>query len=367
MKRALAAIALLLSVSPLAAAPRRRVAAAPAGLPPCVAVDGTPGVTFSRDGGATLAPVTQKLEGIAYSYGLAAMTTELLLATHKQTLSTSEDAGCTWRAVATLEGEQFYRIVPAPSGLAYIWDDNREYLARYDARITTLTKLRAPAASIGLGVDPGDGRHILLGATDGAIWESRDAGDSWSKISSLPAQQLPINYRFAFDPSNVNHVVVGAAGSAYYTTNAGRTWFQSDTMRGVNVFNVVIAPSDGNTVWAMGLNLAESDANVPSHGDHIYLSRDGGATFFPVVDGSADVHLINQPVMAAHPTDANVVYFIFGTYFQGYGTDIYRYDDATKSVTTFHNDYDDINAIAFSPRDPRVMYFGLETEKRTAP
>jgi hypothetical protein len=79
------------------------------------------------------------------------------------------------------------------------------------------------------------------------------------------------------------------------------------------------------------------------------------------------VHLVNQPVMAADPRNADVLYFIFGTYFQGYGTDIYRYDAAAHALETFHNDYDDINAIAISQSHEGVMYFGLETEKRTAP
>jgi hypothetical protein len=30
-----------------------------------------------------------------------------------------------------------------------------------------------------------------------------------------------------------------------------------------------------------------------------------------------------------------------------------------------HNDYDDINSIAFAPSDPTVMYFGLESERGT--
>jgi hypothetical protein len=56
------------------------------------------------------------------------------------------------------------------------------------------------------------------------------------------------------------------------------------------------------------------------------------------------------------------VYFFFGTAFQGYGTDVFRYDTATGALTVAHNDSDDINSIAFSPANPRIMYFGLESE-----
>jgi hypothetical protein len=55
-----------------------------------------------------------------------------------------------------------------------------------------------------------------------------------------------------------------------------------------------------------------------------------------------------------------VLYFVFGTYFPGYGTDLFRYDHATRALTLTHSDYDGIDAIAFSRRDPSVMYLGIE-------
>src|SRR5436190_1595008 len=155
MKRSLVVLSLLLIAVPSFAA-RRRVAATTTVplFPGCSAVDGTPAVTFSRDRGATLAPVTQKLDGIGYSYGLAILTDDLLLATHKQTLSLSTDGGCTWRGIGTLEGEQFYRITAGADGHNYIWDDNRDDLVRYDIPAGALTKLKPPVSIIGLGTDP---------------------------------------------------------------------------------------------------------------------------------------------------------------------------------------------------------------------
>jgi hypothetical protein len=107
----------------------------------------------------------------------------------------------------------------------------------------------------------------------------------------------------------------------------------------------------------------DGDEASASHGDHIARSVDGGLTFAAAVDASADVTLINGPVMAAHPTDPNVLYFVFGTFFQSYGTDLFRYDAATRSLQKSHLDVDDIDAIAFSPADPDVIYFGLESER----
>jgi hypothetical protein len=368
MTRFIVALSLVLAAVPSFAARRRTASAAPP-FPPCASVEGTPAVAFSRDGGATLVTPSQKLEGIGYSYGLAALSSNDLLAIHKQTLSLSTDAGCSWTPIGTLEGDQLFRITPAASGRNYIWNDSRDELLRFDYLPRTLTKLKSPASPIGLGVDPANGDHVLLGANDGTVWESFNAGDSWTRIGGLPAQQFPLYYRFAFDPTDINHVVAGVANNGAYVSNdRGRTWTKSQGLgRGsVNVFSIAIANGNGQ-VWAMGIDLAESDANVPSHGRHIYFSEDRGASFRVVVDESADVHIVNQPVIAVDPQNPYVLYFIFGTYFQGYGTDIYRYNDTTKTLTKFHNDFDDINAIVFSQRDSNVMYFGLETEKRTAP
>jgi len=67
--------------------------------------------------------------------------------------------------------------------------------------------------------------------------------------------------------------------------------------------------------------------------------------------------------MAAHPTDANVLYFSFGASFGGYGTDLYRFDAATNQVTKTHNAYHGIHAFAFNPAAPSVMYLGLVHEQ----
>ena len=127
----------------------------------------------------------------------------------------------------------------------------------------------------------------------------------------------------------------------------------------VNVFNIVVSPANPNVVWAMGINLAEMDAGAPSQGRHLYRSTDGGLGFEPVVDQDDRVTLTNGPLMVPHPTDEAVLYFVFGTSFMGYGTDLYRYDHGARQVTLTHNPYPEIGAIAFHPRKPRLMYLGL--------
>jgi len=353
-------IPLLLLASPLSAARHR--ATLPVVFPACAEVQGIPAVTFSRDGGQTLAPVAQKLEGVGYTNGLAALDAKRLIAIHKQVLSISTDAGCTWSAIGSVAFDDPPRIAAAGADRAYVWGDGRAVLARYDRGVVTM--LKPPVTIVGVVAN---GDRVRLGGDDGSVWESVDGGGSWAQIGGRALTGLV--YRAAFDPGNFDHVIFGAANAgAVVTFDGGKSYAKAGGLgTGKNVFNIVVSPADPKIVWAMGIDLAESDANVTSHGRHIYRSVDGAASFVPVVDEGNGVQLINGPLMAAHPTDTNVLYFVFGTYFDAYGTDLFRYDAATRSLTVSHFNYDDFDAIAFSPADPSAMYFGLEVVQRTSP
>ena len=345
----LALIALALALPTTA---QRRRTTAPVTFPACAVVNGTPAVTFTRDEGRTLAPVAQPLTGIGYTYGLAALDTPgVMLSWHKTTLSISRDYGCTWSPLGDWTTGFPPAISPARGGRAYAWSDNNQFLLRYDARGPQV--LKPPAVFVGLGTD---GDRVRAGDDQGGLWESDDAGDSWSQISHLPSEARSLIYRFSFDPSNLDHIIAGTAVSgAFVTFDAGRNWTRASLAGNFNVMNFAMSPVDSNVVWAMAVDIRNS-----LHA--IYHSSDGGRTFNEAVRASADVTIINQPVMAAHPTNRDLLYFVFGTRFQSYGTDLFRVD-AQGNVTVTHNANDDINSIAFSPYDPSLMYLGLETEK----
>ena len=353
-------ICLAIALLPLAqaeAATRRRAATPPPLFPHCTMVTGTAAVTFTRDDGRTLAPTAERLTGIGYTYGLTATDEpDTLMAWHKDDLILSTDSGCSWRVVATIPEAEFPpTLVAAPGGRVYAWSDNRQFLVRHDARGTV--KLKSPAVFVGFGVNPGNADHVRAGSDEGAIWESVDGGETWHVLSTLRTDpQIPMFYRFAFDPADLDHVVAGTLGSGtYYTYDGGRVWRKSQGIDRANAFNGVISAAKGEHVWFMALDVATS-------GRHIYLSKDGGATFSPVVAEGGGVKLINGPTMAAHPRNPNVLYFVFGSYFQGYGTDLFRYDAASDRLSVTHNDHHGIDSIAFAPGDPNVMYLGLEVE-----
>ncbi|MGZ7032593.1 MAG: WD40/YVTN/BNR-like repeat-containing protein [Thermoanaerobaculia bacterium] len=343
----------VLMIAPLAMGQRRR-AVVPVAFPPCSTIEGTPAVTFTRDEGRNLAPTALRLEGTGYTYGLAALDVpHTLLSFHRSTLSISNDDGCHWSALGDFTADFPPSITAAQGGRAYIWSDNRVFLMRYDSN--GVVSLKAPGAIIGIAADAQDGKRVRAGFDDGGVAESTDAGTTWRGIG-FPPSMSGINYRFAFDPASLDHVVAGTAVTgAFVSRNGGKTWTAATGFRSsqVNAFNFAISPVNGEIVWLMARD---------GESKHIFLSRDGGLTYVPVVDESAEVTIVNQPVMVAHPTNPDVMYFVFGTFFQGFGTNLYRYDAATSTLTATHNHYSDVNSIAFSREQPRVMYLGLETE-----
>jgi photosystem II stability/assembly factor-like uncharacterized protein len=362
MKRRTALLLALFVVLALPAAARRRAVTPREQYPPCSMVTGSSAVTFTRNDGWTLAPFAVSPQPIAYTYGLAAMVDEIdtLVAWHRDDLLLSTDAGCSWRVVATIEGSDFPpKLVTARGGRVYAWSENRLFFVRYDSR--GAVKLRQPIEFVGLAADAANGDRLRAGGSDGTLWESVDAGETWNPIGTKI--DAPWFYRFTFDPNDLDHILVGAVSNgAFVSRDGGRNWTHATGFGsgGANVFQLIFSPVDANRVWAFGIDLQGSNNDDAAHGRHIYRSDDGGATYKSVVDEAPGVKLINGPTMAAHPTQRDVLYFVFGTHFQGYGTDLFRYDNATEQLSMTHSDLDDINGIAFSRRDPHVMYLGIE-------
>ena len=327
-------------------------------------------VTFTRDGGTSLAPTTGQTRPVQYTYGLTALgIPNTLLATVNGTLERSTDAGCTWHPIGELASRWFMRLTAAPHGTAYAWQDNGTGLQRiHGDRIETLTAPPGIDGVSGLGVDRWNADHVRLGDGDGQLWDSRDGGRTW-KALGRPAYGDAFVYRTAFDPNDLEHVVTGWLNhGGVISTDGGRKWRDStglagDGMGSVNLFSVTVSPAAGFVVYAEGLDMDEYDTGSPTEGRHVYVSVDGGRHFRPIATNNVDdVRLINGNLLAPHPTNPFVLYFEFGMSYGGYGTDLYRYDLLRNRLTRTHNDNDGYSSIAYNPTDPRVMYVGITDE-----
>jgi hypothetical protein len=331
--------------------------------PACDLVTGTGAVTFSADQGATLAPMDQKIVPVTYTFGLVALGKPgAMLAGSGAKILASADAGCSWHSIGDVGGGNTPAVVLRAAGdtRAYGFGDNDSVLVRVDDEV--ITTLKSPAGQdgiVGLGVDPNDPDHLRIGDTTGRLWDSDDAGASWSP-SGVPAFADSWGYRAVFDPQDLDHALFGAMSQgALVSHDAGATW---DSATGLspgdaNGFNLVVSPADGDVVWLEGLDLEDPNDQTSRH---VYRSEDGGLSFAAVVEAS-EATLYNGNHLFAHPTDPEVLYFVFGANFGNYGTDLYRYDHAADEITLTHNKWHD-TVITFLPGDPSFIYLGLSIE-----
>jgi hypothetical protein len=322
--------------------------------PACTSVIGTGAVTFTHDEGATLAPRDQTLSGVRYTMGLVALSTpNALLAVHNQRVLRSDDAGCHWHDIGAAGGNV---VLVAAGERAYGYVDNDVTLLRIDGE--TITPLRNHATGVvGMAADDRNADHLRLVDSDGQVWDSVDAGGTFTPIGRRAAVDAII-YRGAFSPGDLDFVIAGASTvGAQVSHDGGATWTRSLGLStgNANAMNLAMSPVDPNVVWAQGVDLA-TDVHT------IWRSVDGGAHFAAVLT-EAEMSMTNGMPLFAHPTDANLLYATFGTYFQGYGTDIFRYDGSTDTLTLTHNAFHDVIAIAFLPGDPSWMYFGITSEQ----
>lgn len=333
-------------------------------LPVCDQIQGTGAATIATQDGASLLPTSETLSGIVYTFGLVATDLpNVLVASSGGRLLRSLDAGCTWADVGALPVETL-SLTAATGGIVYGYYDNQDVVVRIDAKdpVTVLTTDPPGLGIHGLGVDEGDPDHVRVLDDAGQLQDSLNGGIDWAPVG-VPVASNALLYTAVFDPRNLDHVLVGLANTGVrHSEDAGATWQTSvgvGSAGNANGFSVAFAPSDSAVVYLEGFDLG---AQIGQEVRRLWRSTDGGASFSPIVSESAAVTLTNGVLLAPHPVDAGVLYFEFGTYFQGYGTDLYKYDHATGQVTKTHNSYDDVSSVAFHPLDPSVMYLGLTSE-----
>lgn len=343
---------------------------------------------------------TARQATLSLTWGLAALDDAgTLVMQADDELWVSENDGCSWAKVRGIPtrpkagtknysaedtsdptaaplpaADGIFRVVAGDANLAYAWQDNGGRLIRVQRPDTPgarweSVEFRAPTANMhGFGVDANDAFHVRTAGNDGQIFESFDGGASWHARGIPASRSNFLGYVVAFDPNDLDHVVYGrVTDGGFVTFDGGRSWTQStgltSTLGGsVNLFNAVISPVDGNTVFAMAIDLAETSAGAPSNGRHIYASTDGGASFAPVLDHlSEGVLLSNGPVMLADPLVAGRLLFLSSSKPVFGGTTFYEYDLDSDSMKSVHNDtIPPIRVLAHSRVNPGALHAGFD-------
>jgi photosystem II stability/assembly factor-like uncharacterized protein len=329
-------------------------------VPHCGAVSGAVGgVSFTRSDGHQITPTDDTLGAVTYSHVGAFGTPNALVALSKNTIWRSDDAGCTWTAIASPKQLAQYDVV-ASDDVAYAYGVHEQEVYRIQG--STVTSMMGPVSQDGLvtmHVDAADPDSLRAVSSSGAVFDSADGGHTWMPIGVPPTTDGYV-YDASIDSGDADHIVVGAGWEGYVTFDGGQTWtpMSGNGPAHTNVFSVAISPADSSTVWIEGYDLTLSGNGARN----IWRSDDGGLTYRQIIDGT-EVTLYNGTSLWPSPADTDVLYFEFGTWFGGYGTYLYRLDDARQTVTSTHSGYDGIDSLVFSPADPTVMYLGLSEER----
>jgi len=160
-----------------------------------------------------------------------------------------------------------------------------------------------------LAVDPSNADHWLLGAAQGGIWESTDAGSTWAARTDDQASLAMGAIAFAGSNPALVYAGTGEANFAWdsfagagllLSQDGGTTWGMLNSSFAQTAFSTIkVDPSNPNSLVAAtvrgvagkvaaGTNIPPS---APARG--VFISTDGGTNFTRILTGEATALEVN--------------------------------------------------------------------------
>jgi hypothetical protein len=231
-----------------------------------------------------------------------------------------------------------------------------------------------------IAVDPGNSNHWLIGAADGGVWATSNAGTTWIPLTDKEAS-LAMG-AIAFAPSNPNIIYAGTgdriAGVGVYpgdgllkSTDAGRTWrlLARGLFAGSSFSDILVNPTNPDTVLATttGYNsvgvASYRPPSVPERG--IFKSTDGGVTWSHKGPTLSVGFVGNGTDLEVDPTSFSHMYAGIGQTFAGQTNGVYRSTDAGDTWTPISGPWSSLPArvglvaLAIAPSNPAVLYVSI--------
>ncbi len=187
---------------------------------------------------------------------------------------------------------------------------------------------RESVGSIGaVAIDPSNDNTVWVGTGESnprndvsygdGLYKSTDGGKTWTNVGLRKTQYIS---RILIDPSDPQHVIVGALGDvfanssargAYVTFNGGKTWSKTlDVGPSSGVSDLAMNPRTPNVVYAGVWEFQRRPWTFRSGGkrDGIYRSTDGGRTWHRLTGGGLPTGITGRIGLAVAPSDPNRVY-----------------------------------------------------------
>ena len=178
-----------------------------------------------------------------------------------------------------------------------------------------------------VAIDPANDQTVWVGTGESnprndvsygdGVYKSTDGGATWTNVGLRGTKYIS---RILIDPSDPQHVVVGALGDvfadsadrgAYVTFDGGKTW--SKTLDGgpsSGVCDLAMNPRTPNVIYAGVWEFQRRPWTFRSGGeqDGLYRSADGGRTWKRLSGGGLPAGITGRIGLAVAPSDSNRVY-----------------------------------------------------------
>jgi photosystem II stability/assembly factor-like uncharacterized protein len=192
--------------------------------------------------------------------------------------------------------------------------------------------------------DSHDPKHIYLGTATGWLYESRNGGKNWSRLSQIEKRNDLVIKQILTDPRNAQRLLVGAYsldktdGGLFLSSDGGLTWTVQPDMR-------------GQSMRALARSTSNPDVLVAGTLEGVFRSTDGAKHWSLISPrGSTEIHEIES--LAVDPTNPQVIYA--GTWHLPWKTT----DGGVhwKNIKQGIIEDSDVFSILVDPAQPQIVY-----------
>ncbi|MCK0070616.1 VPS10 domain-containing protein [Kordiimonas laminariae] len=229
-----------------------------------------------------------------------------------------------------------------------------------------------------IAVDQTDPSTWYVAMGSGGVWKTVNAGTTWKPI--FDDQDVYSIGDVTIDPSNPNIIWVGTGENnggrhisfgdgVYKSLDGGKTWKNMGLKASEHIGDIVIHPTDSNTVWVSAQGPLWSKGGERG----VYKTTDGGKTWRNVLEGD---EWTGVGTLAIDPSNPDKLYAakwqrqrtVAALIDTGPGSGLFTSDDGgetwVKMKTGLPGGDLGKSSIAVSPIDPNVVYAAIETNGR---
>jgi photosystem II stability/assembly factor-like uncharacterized protein len=148
--------------------------------------------------------------------------------------------------------------------------------------------------------DPRNPNHLYMGTATGWVFESIDAGVTWTRLALLGKREDLVIDHILTDPKDPKRLIVGAwivdhpDGGLFISDDGGHTWYDQAEMH-------------GQSIRSMTRSLSNPSVLVAGTLSGVYRSEDNGTHWHMISpQGSAEIHEIES--VAIDPVDPLIIY-----------------------------------------------------------